>query len=332
MLLTRKRKKEIKIVEIIENFLKAFLKFEEIYKKYLQGKIKFYDIEKFIDNKEGNLLFDLKESSHFLFRYSDKSYIKERERLFDLVMGSIFHEAMKFRENFYQITAYRPKYVKFKKRKGISPYERSLIDQFRKIINRAQKGMDEGIKETRQLFIDAKSQLEELLTEYWRNDLLVRFLLENKRLFQKVYGNKKHEEMLLKICGDGWSEVYNRVAMSYLKGKYFQFAAKYFGKAKKINPENISYAFFFYFSSAMRSYYENRYYSSLVLFKKMTRFYEDRFFPYLKQTIETLKKIEHEAKEEKNEKLARWSKNFLNSLEDLLTIKEKSLIKDSLSI
>ena len=53
---------------------------------------------------EDSVLFRLKERCHALFRGGEQpsEVVMRREALFDLAVGSLFHEAMKFRENLYQ--------------------------------------------------------------------------------------------------------------------------------------------------------------------------------------------------------------------------------------
>jgi len=67
--------------------------------------------KRLVGDDERSVLFRLKERCHALFRGGDRApgIATQREALFDLAVGSLFHEAMKFRENLYQRTVYGPK-------------------------------------------------------------------------------------------------------------------------------------------------------------------------------------------------------------------------------
>ena len=138
-----------------------------------------------MDDKGQSLLYNLKEQCHSLFRYKGKKPIHKNEWLLDLVIGSIFHEAMKLRENIYQMEVYRPKYLQYKLKVGKSTYEKDYLQQFERIILKAKQGVAEGMEETRSLFQDAMAQLIDLFKESTKNTFLVRFLLENLTLLQK---------------------------------------------------------------------------------------------------------------------------------------------------
>ena len=68
----------------------------------------FEDIEKFVGDDASSILFRLKESCHAIFRPSGSDSRPEvaAGALLDLVVGSLFHEAMALRENLYQLESY----------------------------------------------------------------------------------------------------------------------------------------------------------------------------------------------------------------------------------
>jgi hypothetical protein len=117
-------KQDRNILEIVRGLLFSEVAFQKIFKKYKEGRLRFSDIGLWVDDKGQTLLYNLKEQSHSSFRYKGKTPISRNEWVLDLVIGSIFHEAMKLRENIYQMEVYQPKYLQYKSRVGKSEYEK----------------------------------------------------------------------------------------------------------------------------------------------------------------------------------------------------------------
>ena len=135
------------ILEIVRGLLLSEVAFREILKKYKEGRLRFSDIGVWVDDKGQSLLYNLKEQCHSLFRYKGKKPIQKKEWLLDLVIGSIFHEAMKLRENIYQMEVYRPRYLQYKSKFGKPDYEKDYLQLFERIIQKAKQGVAEGMLE-----------------------------------------------------------------------------------------------------------------------------------------------------------------------------------------
>ena len=295
------------ILEIVRGLLLSGVAFQEIFKKYKEGRLRFLDIGIWVDDKGRSLLYNLKEQCHSLYRYKGKTPIHKNEWLLDLVIGSIFHEAMKLRENIYQMEVYRPKYLQYKLKVGKSDYEMDYLQQFERIILKAKQGVAEGMEETQSLFEDAMDQLIDLFKESTKNILLVRFLLENLTLLQKVYGSKKVKEIFNLMFKKGFLDAYQLAGQSYLQSEHYDLSSHYFSKALKMNPRNHNLQFLLNFSLGMNEYYRNAYSKSLSYFtgliplKSNGKLKKD----YLKKVEEVCNKIYSELKEEKGLKGAR---------------------------
>jgi tetratricopeptide (TPR) repeat protein len=295
------------ILEIVRGLLLSEIAFQEIFKKFKKGRLRFLDIGVWVDDKGQSLLYSLKEQCHSLFRDKGKKPIHKNGWLLDLVIGSIFHEAMKLRENLYQMEVYRPKYLQYKSKVGKSNYEKDYLQQFERIILRAKQGVSEGMEETRSLFQDAMAQLIDLFKESTRNTLLVRFLLENLSLLQKVYGVKRVKEIFNLIFKEGFLDAYKLAGQSYLQSEHYDLSSHYFLKALKMNPRNRDLQFLLNFSLGMNEYYRNAYPKSLSHFAKLILPKSDGKWKkeYWKKVEEVCNKICSELKEEKGMKGAR---------------------------
>jgi len=300
-------KQDRNILEIVRGLLFSEVAFQEIFKKYKEGRLHFSDIGPWVDDKGQSLLYNLKEQSHSFFRYKGKRPISRNEWLLDLVIGSIFHEAMKLRENIYQMEVYRPMYLQYKSRVGRSDYEKDYLQQFERIVLKAKQSVIEGMEETRSLFQDAMAQLIDLFKGDSRNRLLVRFLLENLPLLHKVYGSKKKKEIFNLMFTKGLLDAYQFAGQSCLESKHYDLASNYFSKALRMDPHNHDLQFLLNFSLGMNEYYRNAYSKSLPYFAELIPFKLEKKLKkeYLRKVEEVCHKIFSELKEERDPKAAR---------------------------
>jgi hypothetical protein len=164
---------------------------------------------------------------------------------------------------------YRPKYLQYKLKVGKTTYEKDYLQQFERIILKAKQGVTEGMEETRSLFQDAMAQLIDLFKESSKNTLLVRFLLENQALLQKVYGSKKAKKIFHLMFKRGFLDAYQLAGESYLESEHYGLSSYYFSKALKMNPHNDDLQFLLNFSLGMNAYYRNAYPKSISYFSKL---------------------------------------------------------------
>jgi tetratricopeptide (TPR) repeat protein len=304
------------ILDIVRGLLLSEVAFQEIFKKYKEGRLRFSDIGVWIDDKGQSLLYNLKEQCHSLFRNKGKKPVYKNEGLLDLVIGSIFHEAMKLRENIYQMEVYRPKYLQYKSKVGKSDYEKDYLQQFERIILKTKRGVVEGMEETRSLFQDAMAQLIDLFKEGANNTILVRFLLENLTLLQKVYGSKKAKEIFDLMFKKGFLDAYQLAGQSYLQSEHYDLSSNYFLKALKMDPQNHDLRFLLNFSLGMNEYYRNAYSKSLSYFSKLIPLKLNGKLKkeYLRKVEEVCHKIFSELKEERGLKGARKAGSLVDQI------------------
>jgi tetratricopeptide (TPR) repeat protein len=290
------------LLEMVRRLLLAEAAFQEIFRKYKEGKLRFSDIGSWVDERGQSLLYNLKEQSHSLFRVGAKGPIHRNEWLLDLAIGSIFHEAMKLRENIYQMEVYRPRYLQFKSKMGKTAYEyeRNYLQQFERIISRAEQGVQEGMEETRSLFKDAVEQLIDFFKRNSQNPYLVRFLLEHQPLLQRIYGDRKVKEIFHLMFKKGLLDGYSLAGRSYLQSGHYDLASLYFSKALKIDPSDHELQFFMNFSLGMKAYYKNAYSKTLSFFAKLIPLKLNKKLKrdYLRKAEEVCHRVSSELKEE----------------------------------
>jgi tetratricopeptide (TPR) repeat protein len=249
-----KRERDRKVVEIVRNFLLATQTFRQQYQKYKQGALSFSDLAKFVDDRGQSILFSLKESCQDLFRRSS-SFISGKEQIFDLTIGSIFHLAMRMREDLYQLEVYGPKYLKLNAKGDSSPGQENLIQEFKKIISRTESSFKEGNEEIEALFQDVFRQFKELLGEYRENGLLIRFFLEESDLLKEVLGKDALEGVFHNLYGQDEAQGYRLAGESYFQSAFYTKAVKAFSHALEKRPGDESLQFKIHLSQGMEQFY-----------------------------------------------------------------------------
>ena len=272
------RSQDTGILEVVRGLLLSEVAFQDIYHKYKAGSLRFSDVGNWVSDTGNSLLYTLKERCHAIFRNDRTGTFHTRESFLDLAVGSIFHEAMKLRENIYQLEIYLPRYQQYKLTSGQSLYEKGYLRQFERIISRAEQGLTEGMEEIRSLFRDALAQLRDVFRELKRNPYTIRFLLENQPLVRKVFGSKGMQEVFQVISEKGLTDAYSLLGQSYLESEHYDLSALNFSKALERDPGSKTLKSLLNFSLGMDAYYKNTYAKSLSYFKKLAS-------PSIKRTL-----------------------------------------------
>jgi tetratricopeptide (TPR) repeat protein len=301
---------------IVKGLLQSQIAFQDIYQKYHKGTLHFPEIENWVDDRGRSLLYKIKEKCHSLFRSSKGGAFHKKEWLLDLAIASIFHEAMKLRENVYQLEVYRPRYLEYKRRMGKSTYEKDYLPHFEKIISKAKLGVSEGMEEMGSLFQDAAAQLIDFFRENRQNPFLIRFLIESQPLLRKIYGIKKRKEIFSLMFARGAFDAYRLAAQSCLHSEHYDLSAAYFSKAFKMDPRDVNLRFFLNFSLGMKAYLLNSYPKALSSFTKLVSSEEKAKWQreYLKKAEEVCRKIFSEMEEENRLKMAKKAGRIADQL------------------
>ncbi|HTF36406.1 MAG TPA: hypothetical protein VK714_22205 [Myxococcota bacterium] len=222
------------LVDILRAFLLADQSMRRIFARYREGVLTFDEVQRLVGDDERSVLFRLKERCHALFRGSDHApgIAMQREALFDLAVGSLFHEAMKFRENLYQRTVYGPKVRALRSQSGAEAD--GIFEEFEKILAAAAVRLDEALHETEALLVHTRAQFRALLAAHPENVLVARFLVEGRALVEEVLGDEL-DDVLASIHGTAVLG-YARAARSYLESGFFAPARRALAEALARDP------------------------------------------------------------------------------------------------
>ncbi len=248
------RERNRRTVEVVARFLQAAVAFDEIYQSYRKGTLTFARIETFVDDRGKSLLFEMKENCHALFRRNVVAGM-EKEQLFDLAIGTIFHEAMKLREDLYQLEVYGAKLRTLESKEGRTRTEDDFLRQLRKITRRAEVRLDEEMEEARTLFRETTEQLKTLLADFGSNGLLARFFHENGDLVQKVCGGRGVEDLLDLMYPGGYAESLVAAGKSYLESARYEPAERCFRQSIERGSGDSTVSLLLAFAKGMALYY-----------------------------------------------------------------------------
>jgi len=212
------------LVDIAREFMVAHRLTRRLFARYRQGVLSFEEVQELVGDTDGSVLFRLKERCHALFRSGRRApdLTMRREALFDLAVGSLFHEAMKFRENFYQQAVYGPKVRDLRRQAG--PEAAELFREFEKILDAAAVRLDEALQETEALLAQTSAQFRVLLQAHRSNGLVARHLVEQAALVEEVFG-QGIDALLAESHGDA-AQGYAFAARAYLESGCFDRARR----------------------------------------------------------------------------------------------------------
>jgi tetratricopeptide (TPR) repeat protein len=215
------------LVDIVREFLLAHRLLRRLFERQRNGSLHFEEVQALAGDTEASVLFRLKERCHALFRAGALGDDLPRVALFDLAIGSLFHEAMKLRENFYQLEVYAPK-VEAARREAESGSE-GLFEEFARILAVSRERLVEAFAESEALLEQTRRQFRVLLRAHRGNGLVTRYLLENTELADEVLGESL-DVFFTEIHGDpvaAWA----LAARSHLESGHFDEARTALGEA-----------------------------------------------------------------------------------------------------
>lgn len=246
---------ESSVVDVVREFFVAHRTLRHVAARYRAGELRFEEVRALVGDDEGSVLFRLKERCHALFREDEApAPTIGPEALFDLAVGSLFHEAMKFRENFYQRAFYGPRV------RAISAASRGdttgLVHEFEKIIEGALLRIDESLQESETLLGQTAAQFRVLLAAQAANGRVTRFLVATPELVAEVFP-RGLDALLAEIHGDA-ATGYARAARSYLEAGFFAEATAALDRAleRAVDPRLERWCAY---AEGMQAYLERRY-------------------------------------------------------------------------
>lgn len=224
------------VKNMFKEFYETISRFREIYEGYTGSQeISFEEIDRLVgrESRKG-LLWSLKDRCHQLWRGADP----EREMngcLLDWLLGSIFHEAMKLKENIYMLEYYGPLAEKMKKKNAAETIKFCGIE-CQQFLERSRKEINQEMENLGFLFGRANYLMRNLVIDQAENYLLVRFLIEQSEVTENLW-SESLEHLFTDMYPQGPAAGFCLAARSYLEGDWVDLAKKAYGKARELDPE-----------------------------------------------------------------------------------------------
>ena len=237
-----RRTRNEKIASIFKRFLVARVAFDAIIEMFRSPEpMRFEPINIFVEYT----LFGMKEECHALFRDAGKPAAEAlyAEDLFDVLIGSVFHEMMKIKENCYILEHYGPTYRSIatiaERRIRVPVYERLFFRACKRIIERASTAIYEDIRAVEQLFDDATEHLLSILPRFANNGLVTRMLIESQQLVEMVYGEDGLDNVLKAMYDGRLANAHLHAASSYMAAGRLQEAHECCEISLRGEPDNL---------------------------------------------------------------------------------------------
>jgi hypothetical protein len=250
-------------VDVVRDFLIAHRELRRLFALFRAGTLRFEDLDPVFVDDERSVLFRLKERCHALFRPRGGRArgAPHREVLFDLAVGSLFHEVMKFRENFYQREVYGPQ-VRALRAEAHDGAD-ALFHEFEKIMAAVAARLGEGLEEALALLSQTRLQLALLLEQHAGDGLVMRCLIEQRELVEEVFGESL-DALLSRLQRGDPSRAFALAGVSYLESGHYAEAERAFREAERRGGPAAELERQAAYARGMRAYLAGSYAESVV--------------------------------------------------------------------
>ncbi len=227
------KRRDFHMRSLLNVFFETYSNFVTLYQDYISGgKISFDDLTHLVgtESQKGRL-WQLKDHCHRLFKDSDQ----QNGLLLDWVIGSLFHEAMKLKENIYMFEFYGPAESA---RVGKDPTVASLhcgVSR-KKFMAGIAKEAERQVDNLTFLFNRANFLLRMILPSQAHNVLLLRLLLEKGEISQELW-SESTQHIFAELFPDQPEVGYLLVAKSYFNGQWLHEALAAYAAALTLNPD-----------------------------------------------------------------------------------------------
>ncbi len=229
-------RRDLFVKNMTKGFYETFNRFTTLYQDYMaQGEVPFDSIDHLVGTETGKgRLWDLKDRCHALWRDADPKF-EMNGCLLDWVLGSIFHEAMKLKENVYMLHYYGPM-AESMREKDTASTVKFCGEECQRFMERTRYEISRQMENLGFMFGRANFLLRTMMNEQHTNCLLVRFLVENPDIPETLWGESL-ETLFSDMFIEGPEFGYCAAARSYREGDWFERAHGAYAKALALNPD-----------------------------------------------------------------------------------------------
>ncbi len=228
-------RRDLYVRNIVKDFFSSSDFFHEIEKKIQEKGLSYDGMETWVGTQENRgTLWQLKDLCHDLWKNVEPDK-NPHKFMFDWIIGTLFHEAMKLKENLYVLMNYRPAYntLYFPENDADNP-----DDQCPSFFNEIAEEINRGLKRIRCLYGKALNTLQAIVGKEKDNALLIRFILDERKIDPEKWNGEKGLGVFLQtLFPNGFDEALCIAGESYLEGSWYTEAKDAFEEALSINPD-----------------------------------------------------------------------------------------------
>ncbi len=183
-------------------------------------------------------LWQLKDLCHQIWPGQDQSG-SVHGALLDWLVGSVFHEAMKLKENIYLLNTYGPAARRLRRlspRDPALPRLSAMVD-VESLVGSIAGDAARQVEHLAILVGQASCILRILLPELAGNPLLVRLLVEEEDQVRTVWGEEVGDVLADMFQGSA-ARGFCAAGRSYREGQWYEQARAMYGRALQCDPEN----------------------------------------------------------------------------------------------
>ena len=254
--------------QLVEDFFMVKLAFQETYLIYLEcrspGTLDFSDLldEQAVEKRrqlwdhlvrmvgtenEKGPLWHLKDLCHLVWPGIEHEHDVSGS-LFDWLVGSVFHETMKLKENIYLLDRYGPAACRIKDRpmevgytvaSGVLSYPENRLGSIIDVQGLIKRAADDAVRQIEQiafLFNHASYMLRLKMAVFANNDLIVRFLVEEEEKVKQLWGEEIEDVFQDMFFGDT-VEGFCTAGRSYQDAQWFGQALEMYQRALAADPQ-----------------------------------------------------------------------------------------------
>lgn len=224
-------------VQLLREFLVAHDQLTAFLAGLATDELSFGVIRELVGDDDRCVLYRLKEKSHALFRSDGyASAAVRREALFDLAVGSLFHESMKLRESLYQREVYGPRVASLRAAAGDE--SEGLFIEFDRILEQSGTRTREVALEVRELLVQTLDQFRLLIVERAGERGVTRTLLNRRKQVDAVFP-EKFEGLLVAMHGN-FATGLVEAARALVESAHFVEAEKTLREAARQSPSSLA--------------------------------------------------------------------------------------------
>lgn len=229
--------KDIFVRNAIRDFLKTLKFFEQLYKTYNESKeMPFKNMDYWVGTEvRKGPLWQFKDLCHTV--WGNEEQMDVECALMEWLVGSVFHEGMKLKENIYLLQHYKPAYEKMiYQSKKLA--ENHGVDDYLELFEKTTEEVNLAMSRLNRLFLRAAEQLHKILLKYPDNHLVLRLLIENEPEFDRIWGVNSIPRLFEEMFSGQKEKGYCLAAESYREGNWMERTLDTYQKALDINPDS----------------------------------------------------------------------------------------------